>query len=85
MNLHTMAQKLKKDMYSSLSTLVADFDQIVYNCVIYNGEDDEITVATRNMREIFDRSMIDLPPADSAPVRTKSSSPRTRAMKAEKR
>lgn len=85
MDLHTMAQKLKKDMYSSLPTLVADFDQIVYNCAIYNGEDNEITVAARNMREIFDRSMIDLPPPDPAPVRTKSSSPRTRAMEAEKK
>lgn len=80
-----MVQKVRNDMYPSVSFLVADFNQIVLNSIFYNGEDNEITKSARNMQEVFNNSMIDFPPPEPAPVGTETTSPRARARKAEER
>ena len=49
-----MKAKLADDMYPSVSCCVADFEQIVRNAVIYNGEDHRIAKCARKIKVLFD-------------------------------
>lgn len=61
MDLGKIMDILQRDGYSSLSSLFEDFDQILHNSVVYNGEYHEITECAREIHRRFYYSRIYLP------------------------
>jgi len=61
MDLGTIMDTLQQDGYSSLSSFFKDFDQVLHNSVVYNGEYHEITECAREMHRRFDCSQAYLP------------------------
>lgn len=63
MDLGTIDQRLKRNEYTSISAFIADFEQIVYNCVLFNGDQHAVTQAARKMQTSFHSQMRNLPKA----------------------
>ena len=61
MDLKTMEDKLKSESYASLDAVVSDFDQIVENCVIFNGAEHPITVNAYALKTAFEKLVNGLP------------------------
>ena len=89
MDLKTLEENLKSNLYPTVEAFVADFNQIVLNCHIFNGEAHDITKNADLMKASFDKHMEKLPgsevlepsPADRkkkafAPLATKVAPPR---------
>ena len=53
MDLATMAKKIRFQEYSSLDDFESDFDLIVSNCILFNGEVSVITNQVKEMESIF--------------------------------
>ncbi|MCJ1244031.1 hypothetical protein MMC30_001228 [Trapelia coarctata] len=64
MDLKTMEEKLKAESYSSVDAFIADFNQIVENCVTFNGHDHPITLNAVTLKAAFDKLMTTLPSPD---------------------
>ena len=60
MDFEKMREKLEEDQYPSISSCMADFDQIVHNTVVYNGEDHYVTRCARTLKRRFDTRLKDL-------------------------
>ncbi|KIW13962.1 hypothetical protein PV08_06743 [Exophiala spinifera] len=63
MDLGTIDSRLKNNKYSSVSALVNDFNQIIVNCVAFNGTEHGITQQARKMESSFKSQMKNLPSA----------------------
>jgi len=64
MDLKTMEEKLKNESYASVDAVVADFNQIVENCVLFNGAEHPITVNASILKTAFEKHMNTLPSPD---------------------
>ncbi|KAI9824548.1 MAG: hypothetical protein M1832_001637 [Thelocarpon impressellum] len=64
MDLGTMEERLKNEKYLSVDSVTADFEQIVKNTVLFNGQEHIVTKAAQNMKATFERQMSNLPKAD---------------------
>jgi len=64
MDLKTMEEKLKSESYASVDAFVADFTQIVENCVTFNGLEHPITANAVALKAGFDKFMNHLPSPD---------------------
>ena len=62
MDLHTIDDRLKKSEYKSIQTFKNDFNQIVTNCILFNGPDHTVTAQGRKMEQSFNNQMSHLPP-----------------------
>lgn len=63
MDLGTIDGHLKRNEYQSVQAFKNDFNQIVLNCVAFNGPEHQITQAARKMETSFVNQMAHLPPA----------------------
>ncbi|KAL6247887.1 transcription initiation at TATA-containing promoter protein [Rhinocladiella similis] len=63
MDLGTIDSRLKQSQYTSVSALVSDFNQIIANCVAFNGLEHGITQQARKMESSFKSQMKNLPSA----------------------
>lgn len=61
MDLQTMERKLNANEYTDLDGFVADFKQILENCVNFNGVGHIVTEMSHTMEAAFYRQMKDLP------------------------
>jgi len=66
MDLGTIDNHLKQNQYTSVQAFKDDFQQIVANCVIFNGPEHAITQQARKMESSFNNQMTALPPATVA-------------------
>ena len=64
MDLKTMDQKLKDDKYRTVAEYINDFDQMVLNTVLFNGEAHGVTQHAFQLRIAFDRNISTLPGQD---------------------
>ncbi|KAL8818120.1 MAG: hypothetical protein Q9223_003181 [Gallowayella weberi] len=64
MDLKTMEEKLKTDIYTSVQAVRADLDQIIENTTLFNGPDHPVTRNGYAMAKVFDRGMAQLPGPD---------------------
>ncbi|KAK5045688.1 hypothetical protein LTR84_009057 [Exophiala bonariae] len=63
MDLSTIDHRLKQNTYSSVAAFITDFEQIVNNCVLFNGPDHGVTQQARKMQSSFRSQMKNLPKA----------------------
>lgn len=63
MDLSTIDHRLKQNTYTSIAAFVGDFEQIVDNCVLFNGQDHGVTQQARKMQSSFRSQMKNLPKA----------------------
>lgn len=85
MDLRTMEEKMKNNSYSSVDVYVGDFNQIVENCIAFNGLDHVVTKNAQNIKVSFDKQMQNLPGpdvADPPPADKKKKAPAPAAAKA---
>lgn len=85
MDLRTMEEKLKNNSYSSVDSYVRDFNQIVENCITFNGLDHVVTKNAQNIKVSFDKQMQNLPGpevAEPPPADKKKKAPAPAAAKA---
>ena len=61
MDLRTMNQKLKEDKYGTVKDFIEDFDQMVENTALFNGQDHDVTQHAFHLRIAFDRSLSTIP------------------------
>ena len=61
MDLKTMEEKLKNSQYSSVQAFRSDFDQIIQNAVLFNGNEHPVTRNGYAMKKGFERGMSNLP------------------------
>ncbi|MCJ1438791.1 hypothetical protein MMC27_008181 [Xylographa pallens] len=66
MDLRTMEEKLKTDVYASVDVYVSDFNQIVENSVSFNGSEHPITKLAYSLKASFDKQMANLPSPEVA-------------------
>ena len=66
MDLGTIDNRLKQNQYTSVRAFKDDFQQIVANCVAFNGADHAITQQARKMETSFNNQMLALPPTSIA-------------------
>lgn len=66
MDLGTIDNRLKRNEYTSVQAFRDDFNQIIQNCIIFNGPDHTITQQGRKMESSFKNQMMQLPPATTA-------------------
>lgn len=64
MDISTMEDKLKREVYTTVDEYVADFKQMVDNSVLFNGEGHSVTKSAMVLKGIFDRQLSNLPKAD---------------------
>ncbi len=64
MDLKTMEAKLKENQYPSITAFVQDFTQIVENSIAFNGYEHVVTKNAQNIKNSFDRQMVNLPGPD---------------------
>ena len=64
MDLRTLEENLKAGKYPTVEAFLADFNQIIENCRIFNGPTHTITQAAYAMKENFDRHVDKLPGPD---------------------
>lgn len=64
MDLRTMEEKLKNNSYPSVDSYERDFNQIVENCITFNGLDHVVTKNAQNIKASFDKQMQNLPGPD---------------------
>ncbi|RMD41277.1 hypothetical protein DV735_g3850, partial [Chaetothyriales sp. CBS 134920] len=57
MDLGTIDQKLKQNLYTCLSDFISDFELIISNCVTFNGKDHAVTQAAYKMQNSFNNQM----------------------------
>lgn len=63
MDLSTIDNRLKHNKYSSVAAFISDFEQIVTNCFLFNGQDHGISQQARKMQSSFNSQMNNLPRA----------------------
>ena len=68
MDLRTLEERLRRDEYRSVDTYVADFNQIVENCILFNGQDHGVTKQVLNVKDAFEKQLGNLPSPDVADV-----------------
>jgi bromodomain-containing factor 1 len=68
MDLQTMERKLNSNEYTDVDTFVADFKQILANCMTFNGPGHVVTDMSLTMEGAFYRHMKDLPSEDYVEV-----------------
>jgi len=61
MDLRTLEDNLKAGKYPTVDAFVADFNQIVENCRIFNGPEHQITKQASEMKVSFDKQMEKVP------------------------
>ena len=61
MDLKTLEENLKGNKYSTVEEFIADFNQIVQNCEIFNGRESTFTKAAYEMKASFDKNMSKIP------------------------
>lgn len=66
MDLGTIDARLKHNDYQSVQAFKDDFNQIVLNCLAFNGPDHGVTQQGRKMESSFNNQMSQLPPATVA-------------------
>ena len=74
MDLKTMEDKLKSDLYPSTLTFVEDFGLIVQNSITFNGLEHVVTRNAQNIKASFDKQLTNLPGpeiVDATPVEKK--------------
>lgn len=71
MDLGTLENKLKGDQYASPQAYADDFNQIVTNTKLFNGEAHVVTIAANNMEAYFKKYMSSVPGPDQT-VATKA-------------
>ena len=64
MDLRTMEEKLKSNQYPTAAAYIEDFNQIVQNCIAFNGLDHVVTKNAQNIKTSFDKQMANLPGPD---------------------
>ena len=64
MDLRTMEIKLKEDQYQTVADYIRDFDQMVTNTVLFNGDAHDVTQHAFQLRLAFDRNLLALPSKD---------------------
>ena len=64
MDLGTMEDRLKNEKYATVDEVTADFNQIITNTTLFNGEEHPVTRAAKNMKGTFDRQLSNLPRPD---------------------
>ncbi|KAL9603135.1 MAG: hypothetical protein Q9219_001338 [cf. Caloplaca sp. 3 TL-2023] len=64
MDLRTIEEKLKSDQYPSVEAFKSDFNQIVQNSILFNGNEHPVTKQGLNMGKLFERGMVSLPGPD---------------------
>lgn len=85
MDLRTMEEKMKNSSYPSVDAYVRDFNQIVENCIAFNGLDHVVTKNAQNIKASFDKQMQNLPGpevVDPPPADKKKKAPAPTAAKA---
>ena len=78
MDLKTIEDKLRADGYPTTDALRSDFDQIVQNTKLFNGEIHPVTQSAFAIRDKFEHAMTNLPSLDvpdSAPSKKKAPDP----------
>jgi bromodomain-containing factor 1 len=68
MDLQTMERKLNNNEYSDLGSFISDFNQILKNCMTFNGPDHAVTFMSKSMEAAFYRHMKYLPSEDVVDV-----------------
>jgi bromodomain-containing factor 1 len=68
MDLQTMERKLNSNEYTDVDSFVADFKQILENCMTFNGPGHLVTDMSLTMEASFYRQMKDLPGEDVVEV-----------------
>lgn len=68
MDLSTMERKVTTGQYGSAGEFMDDLDLIVNNCVLFNGQDSDISNMARNIKTSFDKHMKNMPPFEQAPA-----------------
>lgn len=63
MDLSTIDHRLKQNTYTSIAAFTSDFEQIVTNCVRFNGPDHGVSQQAKKMQSSFRSQMKNLPPA----------------------
>lgn len=61
MDLRTMEEKVKAELYTSVDDYVEDFNQIVENSIKFNGPDHVVTKNAQNIKASFDKQMTNVP------------------------
>lgn len=61
MDLTTIETKLRDRQYASIDAVVSDFNQIVHNTQIFNGEQHAVTMSAYKMRTNFENQMKKMP------------------------
>lgn len=64
MDLGTLEQKLKDNLYRSVAEVVADFDLIASNSHTFNGAEHPVTAQGQTLRKAFQGHLDNLPPVD---------------------
>lgn len=93
MDLRTIEEKLKNNAYPSVDAYVSDFNQIVENCITFNGPDHVVTKNAQNIKTSFDKQMQNLPgpnvveppPADKKKKAPAPAAPKTAPSRRESR
>ena len=64
MDLSTMESKAKNGEYHTVNEFIADFDQIVLNCEMFNGLSHEITRHAHELGKSFEKQLQQIPTTD---------------------
>lgn len=68
MDLSTMERKVTAGEYGSAGEFMDDMDLIVNNCVLFNGQESDISNMARNIKTSFDKHMKNMPAFEQAPA-----------------
>ncbi|KAL3437402.1 Bromodomain-containing protein [Aspergillus tetrazonus] len=64
MDLGTIEQKLKNNVYTSPQSVFNDFELMVRNAHVFNGPDHIVSVEGKRLQATFEKQMLNLPKAD---------------------
>ncbi|KAL4932721.1 putative transcription regulator BDF1 [Aspergillus undulatus] len=86
MDLGTIEQKLKNNMYHDAQGVVQDFNLMVQNALTFNGPDHIVSMEGQKLRATFDKQIMNLPRSDEVEEKKpKKSAPKTSAARREPR
>lgn len=71
MDLGSMEDKLKSGKYDSVQAFIQDFEQIVTNSLLFNGEAHTVTQTAFKLKTTFDKYMAAMPADDSLDIQKK--------------
>lgn len=72
MDLGTMESNLKANLYDTTKTFVDDFNQIVENTRLFNGEAHNVTQMAVKLKGTFDKFMANIPSEDAVEMQKKA-------------